>query len=385
MPHGGDGVNLPGPVPAAGRDHVVVPLRLIAGLLLLGASHLLSALIVPFVLALVFAIALEPVVDRLVRRGIPNALASLAAMLAIAAALLLVVGLVLNQAGHIVRNSDDYLHGFGRVAARAIEATGSEGVISRLGVPPSSAVEGEPAPSPRTSREADWQQVFLRTFRNAGQWLWTGLGGLIGFVGSTVIFLAFLFYMLLTRKDWLDRLSAAMIHLGMLPRRRSLELIQSQIVRYMGTLGLVSLVYVVVISAALWLIGVPQPLLWGVLTGLLELIPYFGPVLAAALPSVVSLSGGSMWQPLAVIAVFVLLQTVEGYVVTPLLYGGAVELNPVTVLLGVLFFGWLWGPGGLIVAMPTMIILRGLLVIAPDTPALDALLEADKQTAQLQA
>ena len=78
------------------------------------------------------------------------------------------------------------------------------------------------------------------------------------------------------------------------------------------------------------------------------------------------------------IGLFVALQTFEGYVITPLLYGKAVNIDPVTVLLGVLFFGLLWGPLGLAVAMPMMILLRGLLVITPDTPALDALADAER-------
>ena len=114
------------------------------------------------------------------------------------------------------------------------------------------------------------------------------------------------------------------------------------------------------------------------LTGVLELIPYFGPVLAGALPTLMALgSGGAWWQPLAVVALFVALQTVEGYVVAPLLYGEAVTIDPVTVILGILFFGVLLGPMGLALAMPLMIFLRGLLAITPDTPALDALMDAD--------
>ncbi len=78
------------------------------------------------------------------------------------------------------------------------------------------------------------------------------------------------------------------------------------------------------------------------------------------------------------VGLFLLLQTIEGYVIAPLLYGKAVNIEPVTVLLGVLFFGFLLGPAGLALAMPLMILLRGVLIISPDTPALDALSDAGK-------
>ena len=76
---------------------------------------------------------------------------------------------------------------------------------------------------------------------------------------------------------------------------------------------------------------------------------------------------------LVVVAQYLALHLVEGYVVTPQLYSRAIRLNPVTILFGALFFGWILGPVGLALALPMVIILRGLLVITPDTPALDAL------------
>jgi predicted PurR-regulated permease PerM len=180
--------------------------------------------------------------------------------------------------------------------------------------------------------------------------------------------------MLQTRSDWIERITTAGRRVGLKPDARHLETVRREVGTYVKTLFFVSLGYTVLITLALWALGVPQPLLWGVMTGLLEVIPYFGPFIAGALPTFASLgTGESLWQPLAVIGLFVVLQTVEGYVVAPLLYGNAVKIDPVTVLFGVLFFGILWGPFGLALAMPTMILLRGLIAISPETPALDAL------------
>ncbi len=201
---------------------------------------------------------------------------------------------------------------------------------------------------------------------------------MLGFLGGVVIFLAFLYYMLANRSEWIERITRASDALGLRPRSGELGQIQTEIVTYISYMAMVSLGYMVVVSLAAWAIGLPQPLLWGLLTALLEVIPYFGPLIAGALPTVVSLTtGAGIWQPLTVIGLFTALQTFEGYVIAPLLYGKAVNIDPVTVLLGVLFFGLLWGPLGLAVAMPMMILLRGLLAITPDTPALDALADAE--------
>ena len=142
---------------------------------------------------------------------------------------------------------------------------------------------------------------------------------------------------------------------------------------YFGCLSMIALGYAVVVSLLLWLLKVPQPILWGVLAGMMEVVPYFGPLIAGVLPTVVSLSLGSWWQPLAVVGMFLSLHLVEGYLIEPKLYGRVVRLDPVTILFGAIFFGALWGPGGLAIATPMMIVLRGLIMITPDTPALDAL------------
>jgi predicted PurR-regulated permease PerM len=215
-------------------------------------------------------------------------------------------------------------------------------------------------------------------------WVLTGVGGLVGIVGGVIVFLAFLFYMLQTREEWCDRTTDALTKLGMGPRDGQLAQLQQEIVTYIGCLSLVSLGYMVLVTLVLWAIGVPQPLLWGVLAGLLEFIPYFGPLIASVLPLIVSLSLGSWWQPAAVLGQYVGLHFLESYVVTPLVYGRAVRLNPVTILFAALFFGWIWGPVGLALATPMMILLRGLLVMSPHTPALDAFANVEDEKAEPQ-
>jgi predicted PurR-regulated permease PerM len=85
--------------------------------------------------------------------------------------------------------------------------------------------------------------------------------------------------------------------------------------------------------------------------------------------------GTSWWQPLVMAGVIMAWLTLEGYVIAPMIYGRAVRFDPVTVLAAILFFGWLWGPLGMVTALPVMVLLRELAVMSPETPALDALME----------
>ena len=127
--------------------------------------------------------------------------------------------------------------------------------------------------------------------------------------------------------------------------------------------------------------GLPQPFLWGVVFGLMEFVPYFGPLVGGSLLTLVALTmgGGGWWQPVVMVAVLLAWLTFEGYVITPMVYGEAVRFDPVTVLVAVLFFGWLWGPLGMVTALPMMVLLRELTVMSPETPALDALMEPGRE------
>jgi predicted PurR-regulated permease PerM len=210
-----------------------------------------------------------------------------------------------------------------------------------------------------------------------GNWLVAGVGGLLGALGGGALCFAALFYMLQGRDSWLESLTLAARRLGMNPRDDLLAQVREEVVTFLGYLALVASCYAVIVSLALWLIGVPQPLLWGLIAGLFEVVPYFGPLIASVLPTIVALSLGTWWQPLAVAGLFLTLHLVEGYFISPMVYGRAVKLDPVTILFGAVFFGWLWGPAGLAVSTPMLLLLRGLLEITTDTPALDALADID--------
>lgn len=346
-----------------------VALRLIAAVLACASVYFLREVLVPFLAALVLAVALAPLADRLEGMGLRRGFASLLCMLLVAAVIAAAAGLVVWQLGEILGESDRYLDRLGHSLARASRAVGADRLMESAG-----AMDGRAS----GGAAAYWDGVVRRNARAVGGWLLSGLGGVLGAVGGSVLMLAFLFYMLARRTDWVDRTRRAAVRVGLRPRPEKVDRVQAEVVTYIKCLTLVSAAYSVVIALVLWALGVPRPLLWGVLTGVLELIPYFGPVIAGALPALMALgSGGPWWQPLAVVGVFTALQMVEGYVVAPLLYGEAVTIDPVTVILGILVFGALLGPMGLALAMPLIILLRGLLAITPDTPALDALMDAD--------
>jgi len=388
--------------PAPPDDHrpQISILLIITMLLLIGAAWLLAGLLVPFVLALVLAIALSPVANKLERAGVPKTGASLFCLLFLIATLATGAGLVLYQAGSLLSDSERYIKRFSELLTSASQKTGADEVFETLEadtpekktsnqtnneqqrtenesvVSPAKADErGDVKSGNSSDHKKRWFQFIQQGLRQSGDWLVSGLGGLLGLFGNTVVFLAYFFYMMETRREWVERITEMLRQIGLRPTRAHLVKVQEEIVAYFGCIAIVAAAYVVLVSVVLWAIGVPQFLLWGALAGVMEFIPYFGPIVAGGAPIIVALSLEHWWQPVLVAGFYLLLNFLESYVVTPLFYGQAVRFNPVTILFGALFFGWIWGPVGLMLSIPVMILLRGLLVITPDTPALDALAE----------
>ncbi len=330
-------------------------LWLIAVVLLVAAAREMEPILAPVAGGVVLAIALTPLARGLERKGFGRGLASLVCTLAVGAFFSAILALVLYQAGVIVGDSDKYLQSLDKML---------NGLSRRF------RGGGHPV---------HLETSLQRGFSGLGDWVMQGVGGLLGLVGGGIVFLAFLFYVLNGRDDWARRLVDAAKQLGLKPGTKEIECVRHQLSMYLGMLGMVASFYAVTVSLLLWLIGVPYAVLWGVLAGSLELIPYFGPIVASILPTIMALSLGTLWQPAATAGMFLLLHIVEGYFVEPILYGRAVRLEPVTVLFGALFFGWLWGPVGLAIATPLVVILRGLLVITPETPTLEALADVKSE------
>ncbi|MGF6661716.1 putative PurR-regulated permease PerM [Paraburkholderia atlantica] len=109
----------------------------------------------------------------------------------------------------------------------------------------------------------------------------------------------------------------------------------------------------VVIGAGLLLIGVPSPILWGILAALLRLVPYVGIWIAAILPTALAAAVSPGWE-MAIwsLVLFVVAELAVGQVVEPLLYGRSTGLSPFSVVVAAIFWSWIWGPIGLILSTP---------------------------------
>src|SRR4029079_13836193 len=108
-----------------------------------------------------------------------------------------------------------------------------------------------------------------------------------------------------------------------------------------------------IIAVGLYFIGLPSPILWGILAGLLRFVPYLGSYVAAAGPVLLAAAVEPGWiKAISVAGLFLVTEPIIGQFVEPLLYGRSTGLSPISVVISALFWGWLWGPVGLIISTP---------------------------------
>jgi predicted PurR-regulated permease PerM len=165
-----------------------------------------------------------------------------------------------------------------------------------------------------------------------------------------------LYFLLASGDTFLRRL------VSMIPRfedkRRAVEIareIEARISRYLRTVTFINLGLGFAIGVAAWLVGLQNFVLWGVLAFVLNYVPYVGALVGIAATLVVSLlSFESTFHALLMPAIYLGLNVVEGNFITPLVVGRFLTLNPVMIFLSLLFWGWIWGIPGALLAVPIL-------------------------------
>lgn len=141
-----------------------------------------------------------------------------------------------------------------------------------------------------------------------------------------------------------------------------------------GLLGVIGIL-AVLNSIGLLIIGIDYAVFWGVLAAFLAVIPYIGTTLGGMLPFLYAIAtAGNLWQPLAVLGMYVVIQQIEGNIITPNVVGSSVSINPLIALLAILVGGVLWGISGIILAIPIVAIIKIFLEHNNRTRAIAALM-----------
>jgi predicted PurR-regulated permease PerM len=345
-----------------GRERPRIETLCLLFLSLVGAAFVLryaQAVILPFMLALLFFYALDPVVCWLCRRGIPRVASSLLLITLLLGTGVSTIYLLGGQASAMADRLPEAL----RKARTAIEsqrrAPGAVAKVQRVaGELQRTAANTASRPAQGVTRVQIEEPLF-----RASDYLWSGSLGLLWFIGQalTIIFLVFF---LLASGDLYKRKLIEVVGPRLSRQRLTLQIlddIDHQIGRFLLIQVLTSTLIGVALGISLWLLGVNHAAVWGVAAGILNSIPYFGTIIVTGALALASfLQFGTLEMVLVVAAITLLVTSIDGLLLTPLLAGRFSRMNNLAVFISLLFWGWLWGPLGMLLAVPIMMVIKSI-------------------------
>ena len=340
-------------------------LALAGGMAAVAALYFGKDVLVPITLAIMLSFILSPMVNLLQRlrlwRG-PSVILTVLAALGLIGALGTLIGM---QAAALSVNAPEYAKTIEtKVGALQASASGRIEALTKalsggrkLRRPPIGAQQGlersiaaavgTVAPRPPVVVEvAPPKTTPLSVAR-------TILEPLVGPLETTFIVLMVAIFVLMQKEDLRDRFIRVFGSNDLHRTTLALDDAGKRLSRYFIAQLAVNTAFGVVIAIGLWALGVPSPVMWGVLAGMLRFVPYIGSVLAAVAPVALGAAIDPGWSTAIFIALyFVIVESIIGYVVEPLLYGHSTCLSPVSVIVSAIFWTWLWGPVGLILSTP---------------------------------
>ncbi len=334
----------------------------------IAALYFAREILIPFAFALILTFLMTPVVAFLQRLRAGRVLSVLTTILVSVAVVGGIGWIIANQLVGVANQLPLYRqHIHAKIEAFHVPVTGQLGkaaesvqeVVRELTSPdaasPASPPQGQnhkrPNVPPALMSPIPVQMVQSPTSR------WTQLRDLgtpalapLGRAGMVLIFTVF---MLLKREDLRNRL-LRLAGLGQLNlMTQAIDDASNRVSRYLLMQFLVNAAFGTLFGFGLYLIGVPYAALWGVVAGMLRIVPYVGTLVAATLPLALSLAVSDGWlRPLLVFLLFAVLELVVGNFVEPWLYGAHVGISSLALLVAAVFWAVLWGPAGLILSTP---------------------------------
>lgn len=180
------------------------------------------------------------------------------------------------------------------------------------------------------------------------------------YAAAFIICLSFIFFLLASGDRFLEK--AVQVRRTWREKRDVVVFakeLERKMSTYLGSITLINICLGVVIGTGLWLIGMPSPLLWGVLAAALNYIPFAGLFVGTAIVSVVALGElPSISTAMLAPAIYLGANALEANILTPAVLGHSISLNPVVILFAVFVGGWLWGVGGIFLSVPLLLILK---------------------------
>lgn len=377
-----------------GKYSAIITMAAIA--IVVGALYVAQDVLVPLALAILLSFLLAPLVTRLEKLRLPR----IGAVLVVAVLCFSLLGgigwVVWTQLADIATKLPEYRENIHNKMLAIRSSTG--GTVSRTSEvlkQISSDLSAEPASQPATQPAGAAPALLSDAAPSRAdapparpvpvqvvapplspwQFLRSALGPLLGPLGTTGLVIIFVLFILYQREDLRDRIIRLISHGQLNLTTQVMDEAARRVSRYLLMQLVVNVTYGVPIAIGLYVIGVPNALLWGLLATVLRFIPYVGPWVAAVMPISLAIAVSPGWgMPIATVCLFIVMELISNNVVEPLLYGASTGISPIAVIVAAVFWTWLWGATGLLLATPLTVCLAVLGKYVPQFHFLNILL-----------
>lgn len=342
-------------------------------LLVAGLLYWAQAILIPIALAILLTFLLSPLVIRLQRLGVPKPLAVPLVVLASLAVVFAIGWMIAIQLTQLVEELpqrrvqiNENINTIAKTLKSA-DRSDDEGSIGSLVDEIRTNIEEEMEEKPPAS-VAEYFENFAIPVEVRPPDEQVISSSLAGYVTVAVepmatlgLALVLVLFMLFKREDLRNRIVTLSGRANLAVTTKALDEAGQRIARYLLMQFIINVTYGLTFALGLFFLGVEYAALWGVTAAILRYVPYIGPWVAGSLPVLHSLLTSSGWgQPLGTVGLVIVLELLSNNVMEPLLYGRGVGVSEVAVILSAVFWGWLWGPIGLVLATP----LTACLVVA---------------------
>lgn len=354
---------------------------LLIGVIVIAALYVGREVLLPLALAILLSFVLTPPLLLLRRVKVPRVLA-VGIVVATAFGIIFALGwLMSREATDLAAELPNYRATLSEKIQSLRQSTSESQVLQKAGdvltdlqqqlnAPTDGA---PPAPTVGTAAETPDDrpiQVEIHEPEPTGWALYQSIvGTLLPPLATAGIVLLFVIFILLQREDLRDRLIRLFGGADLQRATSTMSDAASRLSRYFLSQVLINFAYGTFIALALWMIGLPSPIAWGVLAMLMRFVPYVGVLIAVSVPLLIAAAIDPGWTTFfLVLALFVVGEMTMGQIVEPQVFGRGTGVTPIAVIGSTIFWTWLWGPLGLLLAMPMTV---GLAVLGRHVEGLE--------------
>lgn len=325
--------------------------------------------IMPLAFAVLIAFALSPMLNYLRRLGMPR----VPAVMSVVTASFLLIGLFVLVVGHEVtlfaEELPTFQYNISQKISKLREAGDSSSLVRKVTAMANTVNNAVAQEAPTalgaaagsetgTAPKAPPVPVQIVAQSSPISALVNLLEALIAPLASSALVLVVVVFVLLERDHVRDRFVRLIGTTDMHRTTLLLEEAAHRVGRFLLIQLLVNTIYAIPIAVGLWLLGIPNAVLWGMVSLVFRFIPYLGPIMSAAIPVLLAIAVTPGWTiVLWTLLLFVVVEVITANLIEPLLYGTRTGLSPLSIIVAAVFWTWIWGPLGLMLATPMTVCL----------------------------